>query len=194
VLTATGLACLLARLDPDSDRAALEYERLRRTLLRFFEWRGVAAPDVCADEALDRLALRLEQEVAVKDVRSYAHGIARLLLLEDRRQPVFTSIDEMSARTSSAEPLDYEDEQRRACLDRCLAGMAADSRSLLLRYYEGERHVKIANRRQLAASLGLSDNALRSRVQRLRDRLQECLEACRNAGGASPADRGEGLS
>jgi len=194
VLTATALACLLARLDPEPERAALDYERLRRTLVRFFEWRGVAAPDMCADEALDRLALRLEQDVAVKDVRSYAHGIARLLLLEQRRQPVCASIDEVPERAWSAAPLDEEEERRRACLDRCLAEMAAENRSLLLRYYEGERRAKIANRRELAASLGVSDNALRSRVQRLRDRLQECLEDCRDGGGASRANRREGTS
>jgi DNA-directed RNA polymerase specialized sigma24 family protein len=191
VLTATGLACLLARLDPDPERAALDYERLRRTLVRFFDWRGIAAPDVCADEALDRLALRLEQEVAVKDVRSYAHGIARLVLLERLRQPVLASIEETPERFWSTVPLDQDDERMRACLDRCLAEMAPDSRSLVLRYYEGERHAKIANRRQLAASLGLSDNALRSRVQRLRDRLQECLETCSGARSVTRPPRRE---
>ena len=57
--------------------------------------------------------------------------------------------------------------------------MEAASRSLVLAYYEGERGAKIANRRRLAEALGLSDNALRSRVQRLRDRLQTCIERCR---------------
>ncbi len=57
--------------------------------------------------------------------------------------------------------------------------MEAAGQSLVLGFYEGERRAKMANRRRLAESLGLSDNALRSRVQRLRDRLQACIERCR---------------
>jgi DNA-directed RNA polymerase specialized sigma24 family protein len=64
------------------------------------------------------------------------------------------------------------------CFDRCLAELPADSQSLMLQYYQGERSEKIANRRRLATALALSENALRSRVQRLRDRLEDCVQAC----------------
>ncbi len=178
MLTATGFACLLARLDADAGRAGTEYERLRRTLVRFFEWRGAVSSEVCADEALDRLARKLEEETVVKDVSSYAHGIARLVLLEQRRQPVFASLDGLSELSGAADG-DPDDRQELDDLDRCLDAMDADSRSLLLRYYEGERRVKMENRRRLAQTRGLSDNALRSRVQRLRDRLQACMARCR---------------
>jgi len=50
-------------------------------------------------------------------------------------------------------------------------------------YYEGERTEKISNRRRLAATLVLSENALRSRVQRLRDRLEQCVQVCVAARG-----------
>jgi len=187
VLTAAGLSCLLARLDSDAERAGAEYERLRRTLVKFFEWRGVDLPDVCADEALDRLARRLEEDATIRDPRGYAHGVARHLLLEQRRRPLFTSIEAIVPHTThaAADPADEEDERMRACLDRCLEQMAPDQRSVILGYYEGERHVKIARRRQLAEALGLSENALRSRVQRLRNRLQECVEACLEARGVA---------
>jgi DNA-directed RNA polymerase specialized sigma24 family protein len=56
--------------------------------------------------------------------------------------------------------------------------MSPDNRSLVLRYYEGERHAKIINRRRLADALGISESALRSRVQRLRDALERCLQRC----------------
>ena len=179
MLTATGFTCLLARLDADAARAGLEYERLRRILVRFFEWRGAACPDVCADETLDRVARRLEEETTVKDVFAYAYGTARLVLLEQRRQPVFTSLDGLLERSPIATPGDPDDQRGLDCLDRCLGAMEAASQSLVLGYYEGERRAKMANRRRLAAALGLSDNALRSRVQRLRDRLQACIERCR---------------
>ena len=62
-----------------------------------------------------------------------------------------------------------------------MAGLSAENRSLVLRYYEGERDTKIANRRRLAESLGLTENALRSRVQRLRDHLERCVDDCLSA-------------
>lgn len=178
-ITAAGLALLLARLAPDADRAAEEYERLRRTLVRFFDWRGIWPPDECADEALDRLARRLEAEKAVDDPRSYVYGIARMVLLERRRQPAFDPFDAATDRPApSLTAQDEEGERVRECLDRCLGGMPVDERSLLLRYYEGERRSKIDNRRGLAAALGVSDGALRNRVQRLRDRVERCMEPC----------------
>jgi hypothetical protein len=97
-ITAAGLALLLGRLDSDTERAALEYERLRRTLVRFFDWRGISPPDECADETLDRLARRLEEATRIDDVRSYAYGIARIVLLERRRRPALDSLDETRER------------------------------------------------------------------------------------------------
>jgi RNA polymerase sigma factor (sigma-70 family) len=181
-MTAAGLTRLLARFDPDVERAAREYERLHRTLVRFFDWRGIWPADECADETLDRLARRLGEETSIEDVHSYAHGIARLILLERRRQPALDSLDVAPDRAAAPRASHDEERERvRECLDRCLAEMPADQQSLVLRYYEGERHAKIANRRRLARSLGLSDPALRSRVQRLRDRLERCMERCSDA-------------
>ena len=180
-ITGEGLARLLARLDPDDERAALEYERLRRALIRFFDWRGAWPPEDCADETLDRLSRKLE-DTAVEDVRNYAHGIARLVVLERRRQPVPSSIDsEVDLSRMRTAAVVQDEDGLHDCLDRCLTDFPSDSRSLVLRYYEGERSEKISSRRRLAATLGLSDNALRSRVQRLRDRLEHCVQACVSA-------------
>ncbi len=178
-ITAAGLARLLARLDPDAGRAGLEYEKLRRSLVKFFDWRGAWPPDECADVSLDRLARKLEEETVVQDVRTYAHGIARLVLLERLRLPVFSQIDETHdlAGVSPARA-DDEGELLRDCFDRCLAAIPAEGRSIVVRYYESERQAKISNRRRLADTLGVSENALRSRVQRLRDRLEHCVQAC----------------
>ena len=43
---------------------------------------------------------------------------------------------------------------------------------------EGERSAKITNRRQMASMLGVTESALRNRVQRLRDRLEDCMQGC----------------
>jgi DNA-directed RNA polymerase specialized sigma24 family protein len=177
-MSADGLARLLERLHPDATEAAEEYERLRRALVKFFDWRGASAPDECADVVFDRLAHKLG-ETRVDDVKKYAYGIARMVALERRRGPAFASIDDvpqLPLAAAAAEPND--DDRLHECFDRCLDEMPEESRSLLLRYYDGERTAKISNRRGLASLLGVSDNALRSRVQRLRDRLEQCVQAC----------------
>src|SRR5215212_9479147 len=93
-ISAHGFARLLEKLHPDTDLAALEYERLRRALVKFFDWRGVSPPEECADEALDRLALKLG-DTAVTDVQKYVYGIARLVALERRRGPKISSLDDL---------------------------------------------------------------------------------------------------
>jgi DNA-directed RNA polymerase specialized sigma24 family protein len=180
-ITAGRFAALLARLDPDRDRAAAEYERLRRTLVKFFDWRGHPAPDECADDTLDRLARKLT-ETTVDDVFRYAYGIARLVLLEQQRLPGFDSMGpgfEYGSAPPAAMPGEASaHEQMRGCFERCLDRLPRQDRDLAVGYYEGERGVRIANRQRLAAAFQLSDNALRSRVQRLRDQLERCVQTC----------------
>ena len=187
-LTASRFADLLARLDADPAQAGLEYERLRRSLMKFFDWRGGWPADECADECLDRLARRLSDAVPILDVRQFALGIARLVLLERRRQPIMSSLDQVSAFDRRLDVIAPPDAAAPAespilidCFDRCLAEMPADSRTLLVGYYEGETTGKIANRRRLSASMRLSENALRSRVQRLRDQLEARIRVCLSA-------------
>jgi RNA polymerase sigma factor (sigma-70 family) len=177
-ITADGFARLLRRLDDDAERAAHEYERLRRALVKFFDWRGALSPEECADEALDRLIRRLEENTVVESVRAYAHGIARLVLLERQRAPMTSPLEEIAdfAQTPAAQA--DEDQGLRACFDTCLEKMPTEERSVVTAYYEGERRAKILNRRRLATSLGVSDNALRIRVRRVRDKLERCVETC----------------
>jgi DNA-directed RNA polymerase specialized sigma24 family protein len=177
---AAGLIRLLEQLDPDPARAAAAYEQLRAALEKFFDWRGAWPPDECADVTIDRLVLKLAGTTQIDDVRGYARGIARLVLLEWQRRPVRVAIDD---RTERAHLLAFVDEERQqpdlvVCFDRCLASLPAESRDLVLEYYVAERREKIDNRRRLARALGLSESALRNRVQRIRDRLERCVQAC----------------
>ena len=178
-LSADGLARLLARLDPDRERAGALYEGLRRTLVKFFDWRGSWSPEEGADETLDRLSRKLEAGEPVEDPRSYAHGIARLVLLEQWRRPAAraTQADEQEL-ASIPTPDPAEEGALSACLQRCLEDLPPEGRELILEYYSDDGRAKIDRRRRLAEAHGLSENALRSRVQRLRDRLEECIGRC----------------
>jgi DNA-directed RNA polymerase specialized sigma24 family protein len=176
-VTPRAFALLLERLGDDAAEGGEGYESLRRALVRFFDWRGAHAPDVCADETLDRLARRLEEDGAIEDVRAYAHGIARLVLLEQWRRPRERPADEADERLQVA-PVPPEEDPREACFERCLAELPADGRALILEYYAADGRQKIEGRKRLAAAHGLSDTALRNRAQRLRDRLERCIRRC----------------
>ena len=182
-LSSTGFNRLLQRLGPDADEAATQYERLRATLEKFFDWHGAWPPEECADETLDRLTRKLESEIEIVDVRSYALGVARLVLLEWQRRPAtLSSADRPEIADLSAQvALEDEDEPLRTCFDRCLAALPADSRTMVLEYDVAERRAKIDNRRRLAQMFGVSESALRNRVQRVRDRLERCVHSCTTA-------------
>jgi len=178
-LTATGLARVLAQLGTDPERSAAAFESLRLALIRFFGWRGASFPDERADETLDRLAARLDRGEAVADLRAFALGIARNVLLEQWRRsasrPVHIDEAAMDALAQRAAP---EDGPWLPCLARCLDCLPPESRGLVLSYYEGAGRPKIENRVRLAAGLGINEAALRSRVQRLRDNLERCISTC----------------
>ena len=178
-VTAAGFLRLLARLGNDEDAAAAAYERLRLTLVKFFDWRGAWPPDECADETLDRLVAKLEVDTGIADVAAYAHGIARLVLLERRRrqvqEPILQHADLSNVRALQSPELPRPLQE---CFEHCLAALPAESRTLVLHYYVAEGQTKIDNRRRLAGSLGITDNALRSRMLRLRHRLERCTRSC----------------
>lgn len=184
---ASGFDRLLARLDPDPGRAAREFERLRRTLVRFFDWRGSTSPDDAADETLERLAGKLEHEVAVQDVSAFAHGIARLVLHEvQRSESRLASLDGMEPAAPEQTP-PPESEAMLRHLRHCLDTLPRDGRDLLLAYYAaGDGGGKIEGRQRLAHRRRLSANALRSRVQRLRDRVEACVRGRCDTFSAGP--------
>jgi DNA-directed RNA polymerase specialized sigma24 family protein len=178
-ITADGLARLLERLSANPAEAATRYEHLRLTLEKFFDWHRAWPPEECADETIDRLIRKLSSDIDIADVRGYALGIARLVLLEWQRRPSGLPLQDV-ATVSAAHGADDEEEPLRLCLDRCLAALSPESRTLVLDYYVAERRAKIDNRRRLAARFGLSESALRNRVQRVRDRLERCVHACKD--------------
>ena len=83
-------------------------------------------------------------------------------------------------RAAFAGPADGSDarQQRLDCLDQCLGQLAADDRALILEYYRGVQRAKIEQRRELAARLGVTANALSIRAWRIRDKLETCVKAC----------------
>jgi DNA-directed RNA polymerase specialized sigma24 family protein len=84
-LTQAAFEKLLRGLDPDRSAAGDKYENLRRKLARFFAWEGCEFGEDLADEALNRLARKLDEGEQIGGMERYAFGVARLMLKEEAR-------------------------------------------------------------------------------------------------------------
>jgi DNA-directed RNA polymerase specialized sigma24 family protein len=184
-LTGAAFAKLLECLDADRERAGEKYEDLRRTLLRFFEWRGAPFPEEHTDETLDRVARKLDAGVEVQNLGGYCYEVARLVFLEtlkgrdSKRAPLDEAEFTVSAPNVAAELDEAEEHGRRLeCLENCLRRLPVESRELITEYYRDDRRDRIDRRTTLAARLGIRRGALANRAQRVRDKLERCVTVC----------------
>lgn len=178
---------LLRALDPDREAAGKRYEAIRAGLVRLFEWRGCEAPDALADVTIDRVCRKIEAGEPIEPARAgaYFHGVARNVLKEHyrevRRQAVARESLPSAWPGSEEGFVDEHGDRRLGCLGRCLEGLAPDDRGLVAAYYRSEKGQKIADRRELAARLGISHGNLRIRAYRIRRRLEICVDDCLRA-------------
>jgi DNA-directed RNA polymerase specialized sigma24 family protein len=191
ILTQVVFSRLLEWLDDGVDSQGETYLEMRRRLVSYFDRRNRPAADELADETLNRIARTLEQSgvIATRPPARYCYVIARFVLLEDlRRERRHVPLDEprtieaSRGRRLGIVELDLASsirEHRLECLDRCLDELKPAQRELIVEYYQDSRRQKIDRRRNLAARLGISMNALGIRVCRLRDDLMTCVEGCR---------------
>ena len=182
-LTSETFAALLFSLDANRERAGEKYEDLRRTLIRFFEWRGAPFPEEHADEALNRVARKLSDGVEIRNISGYCYEVARLVFLETLKAVDSRRESLESAEAELVTPMDpsgdhIEKELRLTCLEDCLRALPAESAELIVEYYRYEKRGQIERRRALAERFGLRRDALANRVQRLRDKLEHCVSVC----------------
>jgi len=179
-LTEQSFAKLLVRLSPDKELAGAEYEKLRLKLIKIFDWRGAHFPEECADETLNRVAKKIDSGEVIREIVPYCQAIARLVFLETLRHPdrKRVSLDKLKP-IAAADPEPESEDTQRQCFSSCLGELPAASQRLILEYYREEKRDKIENRMRLAKELAIPLNALRSRAQRVRNKLEECVKHCR---------------
>jgi hypothetical protein len=176
IVTTVTFEKLLARLAPDRERAAEEYETLRRRLTKYFDLKGLGSPDSAADETLDRMALKIEAGEDVRDFIHYAFGVAHWVYLErfraeDRERSAYADLTQMRKVNYEHLAAPYLE-----TLENCLDKLATEDRQLLRTYYTDAAGVELAQQRiNLAQSRDLTLNSLRLRVFRLRQALERCL-------------------
>ena len=167
----------LARLNADPALAGEEYEKLRTRLIYFFERKGCRTPAELTDETINRVVRKIYEGQEIRDLYKFASGVARLVLLEHWDDPrrEWEQIDE---RQSAPDFVDRDfDEQRLNCMRDCLGKLSPDDRGLITENCTNDKNGKL----KLANDLGITINALRLKVFRIRTRLNECYEKCVDA-------------
>lgn len=170
------LDALLSLLDEDREQAGLAYQKMHERLVRFFRLNNGSDPQALADETLDRLARRAADSMAenIGSLRAFSLGIARHVLQEDVRH---RSREALSAQqwTDFTMAVDRDSEYLLDAIESCLARMTVEKRELLRSYYEWRAGNKISHHQQIAERLGLTMNALRNRIMRARNELDDCV-------------------
>jgi DNA-directed RNA polymerase specialized sigma24 family protein len=178
---------LLAWLDQGADSEGEGFLEMRRRLVAYFDRKNCPDADELADETLNRVARRLEEEGRIESETpaKYCYITARFVFMESLRDKERAGVPLDDARALEArQPTTAEADEKRLrekmldCLEHCSEKLEAASREIIFRYYFGEERVKIENRRALAGSLNISVNALSIRACRIRDKLESCVGKC----------------
>ncbi len=182
-LTKEEFDILLSWLGSDAERAGKKYEEIRQSLIKIFTWRGCNEAEDLADETINRVAKKLRDIVDsyTGDPALYFYGVAKNLLREQRRRtPLHTPITASSipaATTQRPDETTDDPELPYKCMNDCIEQLKPKDRELFLCYYSSERRPK-NYRKELAGQMGMTSNALRVKIKRIRNQLQKCIKAC----------------
>jgi DNA-directed RNA polymerase specialized sigma24 family protein len=179
-------------LDEGTASEGQRYLEVRRRLELYFDRKNCVAPAELADETLNRVIRKLEENGDINGVAplQYCYIVAKFVFLEtlraDKRSPFYrpvaaTNLSNLSGQSVTLLEADGVSEQKEkvaGCLQHCLENLSSGDRELIVEYYRGQQRSKIERRAALAARLGLSANALSIRACRVRQRLEVCIQGC----------------
>ncbi len=173
-VTREKFANFLAWLNPQSDSAGEEYERLRFRLCTFFSQRRCSFPDELADETINRVILKSSEE-NIENKLAYCYGVARNVYRESlRKERSHLNIDEVTIAAKAPAEQSFS----RECLDKCLAELSPENRTIILDYFSEVKLAKIELHRRISEGLEMTQTALRMRVMRIKQKLKICVQQC----------------
>ena len=188
-ITSSAFQRLLDWLDAGAISDGRNYLEMRERLVVYFDRKNCLAPDEMADETLNRVARRLDEEGKIESETpaKYCYITARFVFMESLRaknkndvplDDVLRQLPDSLAASESEKEEKETKEKMLACLERCTGKLEAANRDIIFSYYFGEERAKIENRRALAEKLGITTNALTIRACRIRDKLEICVGEC----------------
>lgn len=181
-LTKDGLELLLEWLSVDREKAGIEYERIRKRLIKLYIIRGCVDPEALSDETINRVISKLPEIVPhyEGDPIRYFYGVANKVYQES-----------LSSRRKKEDQLDPTEHRKyfgatgsqpdgesplTSSLKDCLDALPRESRDIIVEYFAADTR-KSEYRRALAEKVGVNLNTLRIKVLRLKKKLEECVSA-----------------
>jgi RNA polymerase sigma factor (sigma-70 family) len=158
------------------------YTSLRGALIRYFEWNDATDPENLADEVFCRLLQNMGRQAdTIESVQAFAYGIAQNVLREywrarERERNIASASDSDNNPSLSRAFSENVSETLAKDLDECLKCLSKQEQSLIRIFHGAETKRKIDERKKLALDMGISQNALRIRVSRIRKKLAACIE------------------
>lgn len=167
---------LLKWLDEDETRAAEKYKSLHRRLARMFLARGAFAAEDLADQTFDRVTRRLPEIIDgyEGDPAPYIFATARNIYFEFVKKPKPEPLPELSvaSETEASENI-YQ-----TCLKECLEKLPPEQKKLFIDYFLFENEKKSEYHEEMSQKLGITLNYLRTKIYRVRMKLEECVREC----------------
>lgn len=176
-LPKNSFAKLLRAFSANESEAAVLYSQTRDSLVRFFQLKGDIDPDEATDVTLDRVQLKLEQNIVVENISKYCFGVARFISLERFR--LETRQKHAGLEFYADERKDEKDEENDglALMKQCFDSLTDSEKEFLRSYFvDLPFSDQTAHRDQYAAKHNISVKSIRVRIFRLRQRLGNCVK------------------
>jgi DNA-directed RNA polymerase specialized sigma24 family protein len=179
-------------LDGGANSDGQRYLEVRQRLELYFDRKNCVAPSQLADETLNRVIRKLQENGEVKGVAplQYCYMVAKYVFLEalraDNRSPFYRPVTTANPTNLSGQSVSVQDtnaaSEQKQKVTSCVESLSSTDRELIVEYYRGQQRNKTERRAALAARLGLTANALSTRACGVRQRLEVCIEACLKKG------------
>jgi DNA-directed RNA polymerase specialized sigma24 family protein len=164
---------LLALLGGEPSCADEQFRLLRQKLLCFFEWNRCRSPEDLTHEVICRVLRRLSegQQIYAENPHSYFFGVARNVLHEEWKRPASEPVslpENFDAEQHAGEACGLNLVEQRVLLGQGLRRLPPEDSDLIVRYFSEGPDL-------LCRQMGISANAMRIRVCRIRKKLEEYL-------------------
>lgn len=163
-----GFGEFLQRLEPGREPSEEQYDKWRRKLIMFFEWRCCDDATRLADETIARVLADSYRGVEVEKLWANVYGVAMKVYKDFLRQKSRRAIQVLEYQIR--QPDDSSD-----CGRASFAALDEDKRKLLEAYYSDDTTAEA-----LAQTAGISLGALRIKVHRIRaewrSNYRDCME------------------